>query len=374
MPIDDRDFVRGKHPPACTCKECTDRRLGKFRSQAPQKRGADTQKTRSTIRRGITPPRFLQRIWLKIPPSVIKLFLSLLVIAGLADMIRRGYLLFTQRTDPIKNTIIFLVEVGLWFWIVAILRSRRYRYRNPKFKLTFIVVLAVILVCTFAGIEPLSSYKDNLFTSIGNYLEEQRLEREAATKAAEEARVKAEEAAQAEAAKKAVEQAKAEEERLTQEVLETERLAFELINKERMLNGIMPTQWDDELYRLSKAHTQAMSDKGELFHSPMDSPIGENAWGGAGYYRYGTNELANVIVDSWMSSPLHRAWILHAPLQKSVVSIVVTPTGQYASWTFRMSEAGEGPELVKQIAEEWRRETGESIPWIEWLKMKGYLH
>jgi len=132
--------------------------------------------------------------------------------------------------------------------------------------------------------------------------------------------------------------------------------------------------WDDELYRLSKAHTQAMSDKGELFHTPINAPYGENAWGGVGYANYDYEELAKVIVDSWMSSPLHRAWILHQPLQTSVVSIIVNPNSQFASWTFWTREAGEGPELVKKIADEWRRETGESIPWIEWLYLKGYLH
>lgn len=334
------------------------------------------------------PPVFLQtirgkplhRIWRNIPLSAHKLFLSLLVIAGLVDIMRRGYTLFTHQTDPIKNTIILLVEVGLWFWIVAILRSRRYRYRKPKFKLVFIAVIAITLVCAFAGIEPLSSYKDNLFNSVSDYLEERQATREAAEiaeaeelAAAEEARIEAETLAKAEAERKAEEEAKAEAARIIQEVLQAERLAFELINKERMLSGIMPTEWDDELYKLSKLHTTSMSNRGELFHSPVGSPIGENAWGGEGYYRFTTNELANVIVNSWMTSPLHRAWILHGSLQKSVVTIVVTPSGQYASWTFRTGEAGEGPELVKKIADEWRRETGESIPWIEWLYMKGYL-
>ncbi|HUU65612.1 MAG TPA: CAP domain-containing protein [Dehalococcoidales bacterium] len=32
MPIGDRDYIRGNHPPYCTCKECTDRRLGKLQS------------------------------------------------------------------------------------------------------------------------------------------------------------------------------------------------------------------------------------------------------------------------------------------------------------------------------------------------------
>ena len=191
MPVSDRDYVRGNHPPACTCKECTDRRLRKFTGRNPDDK---------------TPPRIklpffsqtmggkpLRRIWRKIPLSVHKLFLSLLVIAGLVDIVRRGYTLFTQQTDPIKNTIILLVEVGLWFWLVTVLRNRRYRYRKPKFKLVFIAIIAITLVCTFAGIEPLSSYKDNLFNSIGDYLEEQQATREAAKVAEAEKATKAKE-------------------------------------------------------------------------------------------------------------------------------------------------------------------------------------
>ena len=108
-----------------------------------------------------------------------------------------------------------------------------------------------------------------------------------------------------------------------------------------MLNGLMPTEWDDKLYILSKTHTQAMSDKGQLFRTPMDAPYGENAWGGIGYSNYAYEELAGVIVGSWMSSPLHRAWILHGSLKTSVVSKVVTPNSQFASWTFWTGEAGE---------------------------------
>jgi len=205
MPISDRDYVRGKHPPTCTCKECTERRLGKVLSQNPDKRRKDPQKTKPAILRTITPPRFLRRMWRKIPLGIHKLILSLLVIAGLADIIRRGYILFAHQTDPIKNTIIFLLEVGLWIWIVVILRSRRYRYRQPKFKLVLITIIAITLVCTFAGIEPLSSYKDNLFDSINDYLEEQRVAREVAERAAEEARIEAEALARAETERKAAE-------------------------------------------------------------------------------------------------------------------------------------------------------------------------
>ncbi len=368
MPVSDRDYVRGEHPPTCTCKECTDRRLARLTGQSSDKGGEKSlRRTEPRSEHSNIPPFFsqtirgtpLHRIWRKIPLSVHKLFLSLLVITGLVDIIRRGYTLFTHQTDPIRNTIIFLVEVGLWFWIVTILRRRRYKYRNPKFKLVFIAVIAITLVTTFAGIEPLSSYKDNLFHSVSDYLEEQQAIREAAEIAAaeelaavEEARMRAEALAKAEAERNAEEEALAKEEYEAQQLLKSESSAFDMINKIRMLNGALPTKWDDELYRLSRAHTQAMADRGELFHTPLDAPYGENAWGGIGYSNYGFEELARVIVDGWMSSPLHKAWLLHEPLQTSVVSIIVTPNSQFASWTFWTGEAGEGPELVKKIADE----------------------
>ena len=154
---------------------------------------------------------------------------------------------------------------------------------------------------------------------------------------------------------------------------DAEREAFKLINQIRGGEGLQPTRWDDELYKLSKAHTQKMADKEELFHTPLGASYGENAWGGFGYHRYSSEELAKVIVNTWMSSPLHKAWILNKSFRTSVVSIVVTPTGQYASWTFWAREIGEGPPLVRKISDEWQRETGGKVPWIEWLYMKGYL-
>jgi uncharacterized protein YkwD len=156
-------------------------------------------------------------------------------------------------------------------------------------------------------------------------------------------------------------------------VAEIEKQTFDLINEQRENNGAPATVWDDELYTLSKAHTEEMAERGELFHTPQYASYGENCWGGYGYYRYSADKLAQAIVESWMSSPLHRAWLLHAPIRHSVVSVVVSEEGQYASWTFWTDEIGLGPELVRQISDEWRRETGESIPWIDWLYMKGYL-
>ena len=300
--------------------------------------------------------------------KIRKLFLNLLVIAGLGLVTWTGYLLFTHQTDTISGTVTLLLEVGFLIWIISVLRSPKYKRIKPSFKLTTFSVIAILLIFTFAGIQPLAGYKDNLIESY----EVAQAERAAQMEAEEAARIAQEEAAAAARAKQEAVEAAAKAEAEAQELANAERETFRLINAERGYAGVPPIEWDDELYKLSKAHTQAMADRGGLFHSAMGASYGENAWGGTGYSRYSSSELAGAIVSSWMSSPLHRAWLLHGSLKSSAVSIVNDDRGQYASWTFWVGEAGEGPELVNKAARLWKAETGGNVPWLDWLDSKGY--
>ena len=361
--------------PKC-CRIYTYEELRKARREKPgQKPPVGPIPSRGKIRRIRTSVlhisrRFrssLSRTWNAIPISVRKLSLSLLVISGLVLAARTGYLLFTHQTDAIEiHTIMFLVELGLSIWIISILRSYRYRRGKPSFKLVFFSLFGIALVCAFAGIEPLASYKDRTISFVGQTWQSVMTPSQFPTQVPAEPTP-----GPTELTPVPVEPMPTPTTQLSISQLEQE--TFRLINVERNRAGASSTKWDAELYELSKAHTQAMAERGELFHTPVGASYGENCWGGKGYYRYSDDELPAAVVESWMSSPLHRAWLLHEPLRTSVVSIVITPDGQYASWTFWTDGAGEGPELVRKIADEWRRETGGSIPWIEWLKMKGYL-
>lgn len=158
MGISERDYVRGKHPPSCTCKECTEKRLARF------------PKNQNPIRTIKNSARRIPNIF---PRALIKCILSLLIIVGIVDIIRRGYTLFTQQIDPLTDTAIFLGELGLWIGVIAILRSRKYKYTRPKFKLIITTVLVITLVCAFAGIEPLVTYKnvtqDYLVENVGGW-------------------------------------------------------------------------------------------------------------------------------------------------------------------------------------------------------------
>lgn len=92
--------------------------------------------------------------------KIRKLFLSLLVIAGLGLVTWTGYLLFTHQSDPISGTVTLLLEIGFLIWIISVLRSRKYKRIKPSFKLVFFSVVGITLICAFAGIEPLATYKD----------------------------------------------------------------------------------------------------------------------------------------------------------------------------------------------------------------------
>lgn len=92
--------------------------------------------------------------------KIRKLFLNLLVIAGLGLVAWTGYLLFTHQTDTTSGTVLLLLEVGFSIWIISVLRSPKYKRIKPSFKLVLFPLLGIALVCAFAGIEPLATYKD----------------------------------------------------------------------------------------------------------------------------------------------------------------------------------------------------------------------
>ena len=104
--------------------------------------------------------------------KIRKLFLNLLVITGLALLLWTGYLLFTHQTDTTLGIVTFLLEVGFLIWIISVLRSPKYRRIKPSFKLVFLPLLGITVVCAFAGLEPLATYKDNCLYSVTEFFRE----------------------------------------------------------------------------------------------------------------------------------------------------------------------------------------------------------
>jgi len=217
---------------------------------------------------------------------------------------------------------VFIVGIAAWVILIRILR-KRYKWTKPSFKLTTFSVIVILLIFTFAGVQPLAGYKDNFIESCKTAQAERAAERErvAAEKAAEE---------EVEKTREALEEA--EQERKSIE--ELEHSVVDQVNAIRTQKGSNPLIWDNELYAYSKQHSEDMASQKRLFHTSMYEPYAENAWGGEG----STSWAASDIVESWMSSDFHRTWLLCPHLQHIAVGIAISDTGMYASWTFWRSE------------------------------------
>jgi hypothetical protein len=96
-----------------------------------------------------------------------KLFLALLAIAVFVELVRRGYLAFARQSSSNVNTIIFLLEIGLLVLVISALRSDRFKWAKPSFKGVLLSVVVIASVCAFAGVQPLTSYKDTAIDLVG---------------------------------------------------------------------------------------------------------------------------------------------------------------------------------------------------------------
>lgn len=101
--------------------------------------------------------------------SIRRLLLVLIVIACIALAIWTGYqLFFLHKLAPLIGSIIFIVDIAVLICDIYILRNKYYSNRSPNFFIVFVSILAIFLILAFAGVQPLSSYKNNALTSIAN--------------------------------------------------------------------------------------------------------------------------------------------------------------------------------------------------------------
>jgi hypothetical protein len=227
MPIQDRDYIRGKHPPNCSCVECTKKRLGKmpeethesyvykeprFGGDSPQRVGDRGGPERASGHRphvpnwlkalfvivglsvvGLVASTFVGSyipLWLLLGVSIFycvekwasyytrkhktvgrtyRLILNLSVLSLLGLLIWSGVLLFTQRfmQSPLVGSLVFMFEFAVFIWLCRVVS--RNSWRQPSMKLTVFSAISLLLIFSFAGVQPLSTYKDSLFNSISTY-------------------------------------------------------------------------------------------------------------------------------------------------------------------------------------------------------------
>ena len=106
-----------------------------------------------------------------------------------------------------------------------------------------------------------------------------------------------------------------------------ERRIYQLTNEARRKYHLPPLDKDDALVATARAHSDDMLVRNFFNHvnpdgkAPQDriapaysrtlARTGENIWSGHGYDYSDSKLMARVIVDSWMTSPGHRANLLN---------------------------------------------------------------
>ena len=125
-----------------------------------------------------------------------------------------------------------------------------------------------------------------------------------------------------------------------------ERRAFEQTNRMRIQNGLAPFEWDADIGRMARIHSESMSRQGFFSHVTPDglrlrdraraagilrySVLGENI-----AYNQGYEDAGGVAVEKWMLSPKHRANILSSEFRAMAIGSYVAPDGSvYLTQTF----------------------------------------
>jgi hypothetical protein len=93
--------------------------------------------------------------------KVYRFILNLLLISTLGFLIWSAVNLFSQRftTSPLTGTLVFIAELAFFVWLWRVVSKNSWRW--PSMKLTVLSLAILFVVSAFAGVKPLSTYKDD---------------------------------------------------------------------------------------------------------------------------------------------------------------------------------------------------------------------
>lgn len=122
-----------------------------------------------------------------------------------------------------------------------------------------------------------------------------------------------------------------------EEATTLERTAFDLTNDARIARGLSPLNWDAELCRLARHHSEDMARRGYFDHETPEGLLPKARARAVGYrfrviaeniaYNKGYQDPAGVAVSRWMKSSGHRENILFNEFQYSAIGSYVAPDG-----------------------------------------------
>lgn len=288
MPLNDRDYVKGRHPPTCTCTECVKRRLERIRKRerfTPQFASGGKVDHRFVSHRA-TPTKkstYVKQTFRKTPNWLLAL---LLILAFL--IIGFGLSVLTKSAIP------FYVLLGLSVLYIA----RKHILPTILLALILLAVTSTISMVWPQGITKVTPKQLEILHILPTRVDAQVIEQS----------------------------------------------IYLIINEERQKAGLTPLLWDDELAEYAKKHNTDMVRVGSLYHDKAELAqlqAGENALMiskycggfillpypiGLAFYR-SDRELCNESVKSWMESLGHRLNILTSGYKYTGIGVAVAEDG-----------------------------------------------
>lgn len=221
MPLEDRDYMREKHPPNCTCVDCVNKRLGIVTHQKSKDKRKSVNlsseppvsHTPATKTNNRKPPSWLKALllvislsgiglvvsyyigvfipfWILFGFSVIysiekwfsnitrkykalgklyRLLLNLSILSLFGLLVWSGIKLFSHQflNNALAGGLIFLAELIFFVWMWRVISKNSWRW--PSMKLTTFSLIVVFLILAFAGVSPFNNYKDNVINEVSNY-------------------------------------------------------------------------------------------------------------------------------------------------------------------------------------------------------------
>jgi len=253
---------------------------------------------------------------------------------------------------------------------MRVIRSSRFRWKKPSFKLVFWPLAAIMLVCAFAGIEPMSSAKDRVFSFIEKSYEGIMASSQSPTQASVELDPKlvqqpSNPSVTSTPASPSSSSTSDSTPRIANappaiDISELEMAIHSLINIERQRNGLPSLEYDIKLAEIARNHSLDMATHNYFDHYNLigqgpterakaagyncyknfgayySDGIAENCHQGWLYssttYYYGIAthdwntqaELAESTVNGWMSSSGHRQNILNPDYSREGIGVAIS--------------------------------------------------
>lgn len=103
-----------------------------------------------------------------------------------------------------------------------------------------------------------------------------------------------------------------------------------LINAEREKHGLPGVKWSNKMQQYAQSQSAAMAKADRMYHSNRYAlQGGENVWSGTGH-----SWSASDVVQSWMNSSSHRAWLLDRRVKYAGVGVSQSSGSTYVAWAF----------------------------------------